>query len=231
MPRKYFDKELNYLNQRMTVMGDAINKRIEESIQALRTGNLELAEDVALSDSDIDRMEHENEKLCMNLIASQQPIASDLRSITACLKILTDMEREADQCADICEILATSGMVDFQSLPVTHIVNTMEKVHQMFHGAMDVFLSHDVEQARKICADDDIVDAAFGKIVLEVCNAIAQNPENVMRDVDLLFIIKYVERMGDHATNIAEWVIYMVTGHHPDLNDGDNEAESASQQA
>ncbi len=221
MPRKYFDMELNDLNKRMTDMGDAINSRIEKCIQALRTGNLELAEEVALSDSDIDRMEHENEKMCMNLIASQQPIASDLRSIAACLKILTDMEREADQCVDICEILATSGMVDCQSLPVSHIVQAMEKVHEMFHAAMDVFLSHDVDRARQICADDDVVDEAFGKIVLEVCNAITQHPENVMHDVDLLFIIKYVERMGDHATNIAEWVIYMVTGVHPDLNEGE----------
>lgn len=223
MPRKYFDQELAYLNKRMTIMGDAINLRIEKSIKALRTGDVELAEEVALSDSDIDRMEHENEKLCMNLIASQQPIAGDLRSIAACLKILTDMEREADQCVDICEILATSGAVDCQSLLVSHIVKMMDTVHDMFHAAMDVFLSHDVALARKVCADDDIVDAAFGKIVLEVCNAITQSPENVMRDVDLLFIVKYIERMGDHATNIAEWVIYMVTGHHPNLNEGDND--------
>ena len=94
MPRKYFDMELNDLNKRMTDMGDAINSRIEKCIQALRTGNWSLPRRSHSATADIDRMEHENEKMCMNLIASQQPIASDLRSIAACLKILTDMERE-----------------------------------------------------------------------------------------------------------------------------------------
>lgn len=218
MPRKYFDQELESLNKRMTVMGDAIDERIAKTIQALRTGDTEIAQEVSLADSDIDRMEHENEKLCMNLIASQQPIASDLRVIAASLKILTDMEREADQCADICEIIATSGIVDFQSLPVTHIVQALEKAHDMFSGAMNVFLSRDLGAARQICLDDDVIDTLFGKVVLEVSAAIAQNLGRVMQDVDLLFIMKYAERMGDHATNIAEWVIYMVTGEHPSLN-------------
>lgn len=219
MPRKHFDQELELLTKRITVMGNAINSRIESTIQALHTGNMELAQQVALGDSEIDRMEHENEKLCMNLIASQQPIASDLRIIAASLKILTDMEREADQCADICEIIMSGGMADSQRLPVSHIVNALEKVHDMFTGAMDVFLSRNIEKAKKICEADDEIDSAFAKIVLEVTTAITQNPKETMQDVDLLFIIKYVERMGDHATNIAEWVIYTVTGEHPDLND------------
>ena len=88
----------------------------------------------------------------------------------------------------------------------------------MFRGALDVFLSRDVEAARKVCQADDNVDAMFSKIVLEVCGIITENPQNVMCDVDLIFITKYVERMADHATNIAEWVIYMETGEHPDLN-------------
>lgn len=227
MPRKYFDQELELLTKRITAMGDVINGRIETTIQALRTGNTELAQQVAAGDNEIDRLEHENEKLCMNLIASQQPIASDLRIIAASLKILTDMEREADQCADICEIITTSGMADSQRLPVSHIVNALEKVHDMFTGSMDVFLSRDIEKAKSICVADDEIDSAFGKIVLEVSSALTQNPKQVMQDVDLLFIIKYVERMGDHATNIAEWVIYMVTGEHPELNDGDDAFKSA----
>lgn len=227
MPRKHFDQELELLTKRVTVMGDAISSRIADTMQALRTGDAELARRVAEGDSEIDRMEHENEKLCMNLIASQQPIASDLRIIAASLKILTDMEREADQCADICEIITTGGMADSQRLPVSHIVNALQKVYDMFSGAMNVFLSRDVEQAKAICAADDEIDAAFGKVVLEVSAAITQNPKEVMQDVDLLFIIKYVERMGDHATNIAEWVIYMVTGEHPDLNDSLEEIPQA----
>lgn len=220
MPRKHFDQELEQLTQRITEMGDAIHERIVSTIRVLRTGDTELARQIAGSDGSIDHMENENEKLCLNLIVSQQPIASDLRTIAGSLKILTDMEREVDQCADICEMVAAEGLSDSQSLPLSHIVATLEKVDNMFSGAMDVFLSQDVERAREICQADDEVDALFGKIVLEVCTSIAQNSSHVMRDADLLFIIKYVERMGDHATNIAEWVIYMVTGEHKDLNKG-----------
>jgi len=217
MSRKIFDRELESLISQMTDMGNTVDQRIEETIAALRTMDLEKAAEVANSDNEIDQMEHAIEKLCMNLIALQQPIATDLRVIAACLKILTDIEREADQCADICEIL-TVGELNTNSLAITHVVQMLEAARDMFRRAMDVFLSRDVEAAREVCESDDIVDAMFSKIILEVCGIITESPQNVMREVDLLFIIKYVERMGDHATNIAEWVIYMETGVHPDLN-------------
>ncbi|QEY33643.1 phosphate signaling complex protein PhoU [Caproiciproducens galactitolivorans] len=217
MPRKIFDREIANLISQMTNMGNAVDQRIEETIAALRTMDLKKAADVAGSDNEIDQMEHNIEKLCMNLIALQQPLASDLRVIAACLKILTDIEREADQCADICEIL-TIGELNTNSLAISHVVQMMEAARAMFRSAMDVFLSHDVEAAREVCLSDDNVDSMFAKIILEVCGIITENPSNVMREVDLLFISKYVERMADHATNIAEWVIYMETGVHPDLN-------------
>ncbi|MBW7571740.1 phosphate signaling complex protein PhoU [Caproiciproducens faecalis] len=217
MPRKNFDREIANLIAQMTDMGSTVNQRIEDTITALRTMDLEKAAEVAGSDNEIDRIEHNIEKMCMNLIAMQQPIASDLRVIAACLKILTDIEREADQCADICDIL-TIGELNTNSLAITHVVQMLEAANDMFRRAMDVFLSRDVEAARKVCESDDIVDGMFSKIILEVCGIITQNPQNVMREVDLLFISKYIERMGDHATNIAEWVIYMETGVHPDLN-------------
>ncbi|MDF1495584.1 phosphate signaling complex protein PhoU [Caproiciproducens sp. CPB-2] len=217
MPRKIFDRELASLITQMTDMGNTVNQRIEDTIAALRTMDLEKAAEVANGDNEIDRLEHNIEKMCMNLIAMQQPIATDLRVIAACLKILTDIEREADQCADICDIL-TIGELNTNSLAITHVVQMLEAAHDMFRRAMDVFLSHDVEAAQAVCESDDIVDGMFSKIILEVCGIITQNPQNVMREVDLLFISKYIERMGDHATNIAEWVIYMETGMHPDLN-------------
>ncbi|MCH3971702.1 MAG: phosphate signaling complex protein PhoU [Oscillospiraceae bacterium] len=221
MPRKHFDHELEQLTEKITEMGDAIHTSIASTIRALRTGDVQLARRVVAGDNDVDRMEHENEKTCMNLIVSQQPIAGDLRNIAGSLKILTDMEREADQCADICEMVAAGGLPGSQSLPLCHIVNTLEKVETMFTGAMDVFLSRDAKRAKEICMADDEIDSLFSKIVLEVCSSITQDSANVMREVDLLFIIKYVERMGDHATNIAEWVLYMVTGEHEDLNEGE----------
>jgi phosphate transport system protein len=217
MPRKLFDRELADLISQMTDIGNTVDGRIADTISALRTMDLVKAAEVAGSDDEIDETERRIEKLCMNLIAMQQPIASDLRVITACLKILTDIEREADQCADICDILI-SAELNTNSLAVTHAVQMLETSGEMFRSAMDVFLNHDVETAREVCRRDDYVDGMFSKIILEVCGVITENPQNVMREVDLLFISKYIERMGDHATNIAEWVIYMETGAHPDLN-------------
>ena len=218
MPRILFDRELKTLMTKMTDMGNTVDDRIAQTIEALRTMNLEIAEDVAKSDNQIDQMEHQIETMCMNLLALQQPIASDLRMIATCLKILTDIEREADQCADICEIL-TVGERNSNSLAINHVVKMLETARDMFRRAMDVFISRDVETAKQICVDDDIVDGMFSKIILEVCDTITQAPKNVMCEVDLIFIIKYIERMGDHATNIAEWVIFMETGVHPDLNE------------
>ncbi len=217
MPRKHFDRELANLISQMTDLGNTVDERIEGTINALRTMDLTKAAEIASSDNEIDRTEHSIEKYCMNLIAMQQPIATDLRVIAACLKILTDMEREADQCADICEILVSSEL-NTNSLAVAHTVQMLEAAHGMFRSAMDVFLSRDVEAAKEVCRRDDYVDDMFSKLILEVCGIITENPQNVMREVDLLFISKYVERIGDHATNIAEWVIYMETGVHPDLN-------------
>ena len=217
MPRKMFDRELSDLISQIMKMGSMVDDRIVRTIQALRTMDLAAAAEVASGDGEIDRMEHSIEKRCMDLIALQQPIAGDLRTIAACLKILTDIEREADQCADICDIL-TVGELNGNSLAVSHVVQMLEASHAMFRRAMDVILSRNVGEARAICMSDDEVDAMFSRIILEVCGIITENPQNVMREVDLLFIIKYVERMGDHATNIAEWVIYMETGEHPDLN-------------
>ncbi len=217
MPRKNFDRELADLIRQMTDMGNNIDERIGDTIAALRTMDLAKAAKVSRSDNEIDQMEHNIEKYCMNLIVMQQPIATDLRVIASCLKILTDMEREADQCADICEILM-SAELNTNSLAVAHAVQMLEASHEMFRGAMDVFLSRDVEAAKNVCRRDDFVDDMFSKLILEVCAIITENPQNVMREVDLLFISKYIERIGDHATNIAEWVIYMETGTHPDLN-------------
>ena len=203
MPRKLFDRELENLVSQIVEMGNTVDGRIADTIEALRTMDLEKASEVANSDAEIDRMEHNIEKLCMNLIALQQPIARDLRTIAACLKILTDIEREGDQCADICEILLV-GELNNNSLATNHVVQMLEAARNMFRKAMDVFISRDVEAAHAVCDSDDEVDAMFSRIILEVCNIISENPPNVMREVDLLFITKYIERIGDHAFNIAQ---------------------------
>lgn len=218
MARKMFERELAELAEEMVSMGNDVDGRLLETIEALRTLNLDKAREVAQSDEQIDRQEHQIEKMCLNLIALQQPIAGDLRMIAACLKILTDMERVADQCADICEIVA-GGDFNGNSLALSHVVRMLEEARGMFRRSIDVFISHDVEEAKAICEYDDVVDLMFSKIILEVCDIITQNPRNVMCEVDLIFITKYIERTADHATNIAEWVIYMENGVHPELNE------------
>ena len=219
MPRKFFDQKLQSLNQDLTEVGNLVSSRIGDTIEALRGMDIKLAAQVVAGDVEVDRAQHSIEQECVQLLALQQPIATDLRVIASCLKIITDIERVADQCADICEII-TTGELHANSILVSHVIQMLEMARAMFGRSMDVFLSRDVAEARNVCKDDDAVDSMFSKIVLEICGNITQTPQNVMRDVDLMFITKYIERMADHATNIAEWVIYMETGEHPDLNAG-----------
>ena len=199
MPRKYFDQKLADLNRSMKEMGAVVDRRIGETMEALKNLDKDLAAEVVGGDREINQVEHEIESVC--------------------LKIITDVERVADQCADICDIIQ-AGEIPAQSSVVNHVVQMLETAGAMFEKAMDAFIARDVELARQVCGMDDQVDAMFSKIVLEVCGTITENPQSVMKEVDLMFITKYIERMGDHATNIAEWVVYMETGVHPDLNDG-----------
>ena len=138
--------------------------------------------------------------------------------ITATLKILTDMERVADQCADICEILSTvSGMTQQTASP--RLLLMFSKARAMFAGALDAYLKRDADAARAICAMDDEVDSLFSATVLDLCGRLERHSSAVPESVDFMFIAKYIERIGDHATNIAEWAIFVETGVHPNLND------------
>lgn len=223
MPRKRFDQELTELHEELAGLGNQVDDRMEKTILALRSMDLELAREVAGSDNEIDHLEHQLESECLSLIALQQPIAKDLRVIAACLKVLTDIEREADQCADICEIICT-GELNPNSLVLSHVLQMMEAARTMFRRAMNVFISRDVAEAEDICRSDDFVDNLFSKVILEVSAGLRESA-NVLGEVDLLLITKYAERMADHATNIAEWVIYIETGEHPDLNHEQTEQE------
>ena len=141
----------------------------------------------------------------------QQPLARDLRVITATLKILTDMERVADQCADICEILSTvAGMAGQTASP--RLLRMFGKARSMFAGALDAYLRRDAEAARTVCGMDDEVDALFSSSILDLCGQLEHHPSSVPSTVDFMFIAKYIERIGDHATNVAEWVEYSITG-------------------
>ncbi len=198
-------------------MGEKVDTIISQSICAFKNLDVSLSSKIVNEDKLINEKEHNIEKFCLNMIALQQPMASDLRNITACLKIITDIERIADHCADICEIIMSSK-ISSESTNMGRIISLLDCVQVMFKNVLNVFSSQNVDDAVNICSQDDEIDSLFSDIVLSICKAIAKNSLYVESEVDLLFIAKYAERIADHCTNIAEWVIYMKTGQHPELN-------------
>lgn len=198
-------------------MGEKVNVVISNSICALENLDIPLSVKITAEDELINQLEHNIEKFCLNMIALQQPIAKDLRMVTACLKIITDIERIADHCADICDIIKL-GKLSKESTSFNKIVVMMNCVHAMFKDVLKVFLSKNVDESVSICKNDDNIDSLFSDIVLNVCNSITKDSSIVSSEIDLLLIAKYIERIGDHCTNIAEWVIYVKTGRHPELN-------------
>ena len=200
MPRNIFDQELERLNADLAEMGRRVDNLMQGTISCLKSMDVQTAGAFFSRDADINAREKSIEQSCMNLIALQQPLARDLRTITATLKIITDMERIADQCTDICEILSTvSGLAAMVPSP---------RMIQMFDRAREMF-----------CGADDEVDAMFSKTILELCGQISRESAAVPENVDFMFIAKYIERIADHATNIAEWAVFVETGVHPNLND------------
>lgn len=218
MPRKLFLKKLKSLNEKVNQMGSEVENKIEQTIKVLNDMDMDTAKDVYQTDNMIDKIEHNIEKYCINLFALEQPIAGDLRTITGCLKIITDLERIADQCADICEIIINDG-VNKTSTCFEDIKDLLDSVHNMFLKTMETFSQQNTDNAISICKSDDDIDNKYSEIVYSTCENMKKGSEDIMGDMSLVFINKYIERIGDHCTNIAEWVIYMKTGEHPDLNE------------
>lgn len=217
MTRNRYDRELNSLHQELAEMGRMVEESMERITEAMRRRDLNIAQEVIAGEERVDAMESSIEQRCMSLIIRQQPIAGDLRSITATLKVVTDMERVADQCADIAELMPHV----MESPPLKSsalLLEMMDRARGMFVRALDCHIRRDEALARQVCDEDDIVDAAFSRIVMELVALIGENPSMAYPAMDTAFIAKYIERMADHATNIAEWAIFVVTGTHPDLN-------------
>ena len=209
--RNKFDEQLLQLNHEMIEMGALCEEVIALSSQALTEGDTALAAKVAPLDSEIDHKEREIENLCLKLLLRQQPVARDLRQISAALKMITDMERIGDQAEDIAEIVA---FLDGRQAENDALLKEMAKaVIQMVTESVDAYVKCDIMLAKKVIAADDVVDEQFARVKQSLIGKIAADPEYAL---DLLMIAKYYERIGDHATNIAEWVIYSVTGTHKD---------------
>ena len=209
--RNKFDEQLLQLNHEMIEMGALCEEVIALSSQALTEGDTALAAKVAPLDSEIDHKEREIENLCLKLLLRQQPVARDLRQISAALKMITDMERIGDQAEDIAEIVA---FLDGRQAENDALLKEMAKaVIQMVTESVDAYVKCDIILAKKA---DDVVDEQFARVKQSLIGKIAADPADGEYALDLLMIAKYYERIGDHATNIAEWVIYSVTGTHKD---------------
>ena len=212
--RNKFDQQLAQLNHEMIEMGALCEEVIALSSRALTEGNVALAAKVAPLDSEIDHKEREIENLCLKLLLRQQPVARDLRQISAAMKMITDMERIGDQAEDIAEIV---GFLDGRQAENDGLLKKMaEAVIQMVTESVDAYVKCDIILAKKVLAADDTVDDYFAQVKQSLIGKIAENPDDGEYALDLLMIAKYFERIGDHATNIAEWVIYSVTGVHKD---------------
>ncbi len=209
--RSRFDEQLAQLNRELIEMGGLCEEVIALAAKSLTEGQ-EYARRVTPLDAEIDRKERSIESLCLKLLLQQQPVARDLRQISAALKMITDMERIGDQAEDIAEI---SGFLQGHSAETNALLREMAlaTIH-MVTESVDAFVKRDILLAEKVIKDDDIVDDCFDRVRRALISRIAADPDEGEYAVDLLMIAKYFERIGDHATNIAEWVIFSVTGVH-----------------
>lgn len=209
--RSHFDEQLAQLSRELTEMGALCEEVIALSAKALTDGDKALAARVAPLDAEIDQKERDIESLCLKLLLQQQPVARDLRQISAALKMITDMERIGDQAEDIAEIIT---YMDCECANSTLLREMAKDTIKMVTESVDAYVRRDTELARLVTAEDDIVDDYFAKVKKELIAQIAENPAGGEQTMDFLMIAKYFERIGDHAVNIAEWVIFSVTGIH-----------------
>lgn len=209
--RSRFDSQLEKLNQEMILMGSLVETAIEGVCEALLQRDAPRARDIMAADPAVDRQERDIESLCLRMLLMQQPVARDLRLVSSALKMITDMERIGDQAADIAEIVTMLKDTEYVT-PPEHIAVMAEEARRMVHSAIDAYVQRDVKLAGRVIDQDDVVDSLFLSVKEELVEQIARHPEGGMMALDMLMIAKYFERIGDHATNIAEWVQYAVTG-------------------
>ena len=213
--RKVYDAELLELDTMLARMGHAAGGAIGNALRALREGDVELARSVVARDSEINAVEREIEHRCLTLFLRQQPVASDLRKVSTALKMVTDIERIADQASDIAEIVLHLKLDRAQAVGVLEDIYEMgDLVHRMVKDAIGAYVQVDLDAAAKVIRKDDKADAFFSRISDEIAAYIAANPQDATTALDLFMITKYLERLGDHAVNVAEWVEFLKTGVH-----------------
>ncbi len=210
MKKNLFDAQVEVLNQQMVEMCGMIENTLEAATDVLQKLDKVRAQEIIEGDSVIDRKEREIESLCLRMLLTRQPVAHDLRVVSSALKMITDMERIADHAADISEIVT---MIDYDiDAQPPHFLAMSRTAIDMVHRAVDAYVRQDAELARVVIKDDDIVDNLFVEVKQEIVDFMVKDSHRSVEGMDYLMIAKYYERIGDHATNIAEWVEYCVTG-------------------
>src|SRR3954468_19036548 len=206
-----YQAELLKLHDQLLVMGARVEEMIAGSMRALTERDSELARRMIEYDHQINRLEVEIDELCLRILARRQPVASDLRLITTALKLVTDLERIGDACVSICERVVELNMEPTLK-PYVDLPRMAETVQAMVRDALDAFVQADPERAREVVGRDRVVNAYYGQVFRELLTYMMEDPRNIYRAVRAQSIAKYLERIGDHATNLAEMVIFMVVG-------------------
>ena len=213
--RREFDRELETLHLDLIRMGGLIEDAIDKSITALEKRDHSLAREIIENDNRIDELERMIEAQSLRLLLTQQPVAKDLRAISTALKMVTDMERIGDHASDIADLSLRFGDQPYIRT-LEHIPLMADIASSMVKESIDAFVRSDVELSRSIIARDDEVDSLFETVKQDIISILVQSPESADQAIDFMMIAKYLERIGDHAVNIAEWVIFFVTGEHKD---------------
>ena len=215
--RKQYDTDLESLKKSLTEMGRNSADAVENVLEALCVADADAAAAIVKGDARINNMERNIEHRCMTLLLRQQPVAGDLRRISTAMKVVTDIERIGDHAADIAEIIPHLVTVRKEGDPaVSQAIAMGKKAHQMILDALAALMAEDELAARKVIAADDAVDYDFNAIKHQLAQEIAEDPGKVDAALDLLMVIKYLERIGDHAVNVAEWVQFARTGRYKD---------------
>ena len=212
MTRKHYDEQLEALHAELIRMGEMISGAIGRAVSALLARDAQSAREIIAFDEEIDRQECAVETMCYKLLLLQQPVAGDLRRVSSALKIITDMERIGDHAADISEL--TLMLSALPRMSNEHLRQMAAQTTDMLLGSLQAYVAQDMDRAHAVIAQDDAVDALFEAVRREMIDAIRAEPQTGEAAVDLLMAAKYFERIGDHATNIAEWAIFAHTGHH-----------------
>ena len=212
MTRKYYDEQLVALHAELINMGQMISGAIGKAVAALLSRDTASAREVIAYDDEVDRQERVVETMCYKLLLSQQPVAGDLRRVSSALKIITDMERIGDHAADISEL--TLMLDALPRMSNAHLREMAAQTTEMLLHSLEAYVEQDMDKAHAVIAQDDAVDALFVAVKRDLVEAIRVDPQAGEAAADLLMAAKYFERIGDHATNIAEWAVFAHTGHH-----------------